>query len=102
MKILKHGILRKIIFSNHIFTDFLFIIGISNYYLFLFKNYYLSFIENYLMTLLNAVIFPGLMSSIIINDRQMLEIFKDLVSSFVSNNDYSQYMTHLSINLFYL
>jgi hypothetical protein len=89
-------------FQSHFLLTFLFIIGISALLsFFIQKTNYLSFIENYLDDFdSNAVILPGLMSSIIINDRQMLKIFKDLVSSFVSNNDYSQYMTHLSINLF--
>ncbi|UOC10496.1 LTA synthase family protein [Streptococcus equinus] len=93
--------------NNHFFqpnflVTFLIIIGISGVLYFLIqKNRHLAFIKDYLQDYdsKNIILF-GLLASFTVNDRQMLKIFKELVLSFLSNDDYVQFMTHLSSNLF--
>ena len=46
----------------------------------------------------NTILF-GFLASFVVNDRQMLKIFKELVSSYLSDNDYVHFIIHLSSNL---
>ena len=71
------------------------IIGISGVLYFLIqKNRYLAFIEDYLQDYdsKNTILF-GFLESFVVNDRQMLNIFKE------SDNDYVHFIIHLSSNL---
>lgn len=89
-------------FQTNFLPTFLIILGISIVLSFIIKkSKYLTFIENYLEKFdSKEVLLSGILSSFIVNDRQMLKIFKELVLSFLSNDDYVQFMTHLSSNLF--
>lgn len=89
-------------FQTNFLPTFLIILGISIVLSFIIKkSKYLTFIENYLEEFdSKEVLLSGILSSFIVNDRQMLKIFKELVLSFLSNDDYVQFMTHLSSNLF--
>ena len=92
--------------KNHFFqpnflVTLLIIISISGVLYFLIqKNRYLAFIEDYLQDYdsKNTILF-GFLASFVINDRQMLKIFKELVSSYLSDNDYVHFIIHLSSNL---
>ena len=92
--------------KNHFFqpnflVTLLIIIGISGVLYFLIqKNRYLAFIEDYLQDYdsKNTILF-GFLASFVVNDRQMLKIFKELVSSYLSDNDYVHFIIHLSSNL---
>lgn len=89
-------------FQTNFLPTFLIILSISIVLSFIIKkSKYLTFIENYLEKFdSKEVLLSGILSSFIVNDRQMLKIFKELVLSFLSNDDYVQFMTHLSSNLF--
>lgn len=89
-------------FQTNFLSTFLIILSISIVLSFIIKkSKYLTFIENYLEKFdSKEVLLSGILSSFIVNDRQMLKIFKELVLSFLSNDDYVQFMTHLSSNLF--
>ncbi|WP_423215720.1 LTA synthase family protein [Streptococcus equinus] len=92
--------------NNHFFqpnflVTVLIIIGISGVLYFLIQKIrYLAFMEDYLQDFdsKNIILF-GFLASFVVNDRQMLKIFKELVSSYLSDSDYVHYVIHLSSNL---
>lgn len=92
--------------NNHFFqpnflVTLLIIIAISGVLYFLIKKIrYFVFIEDYLQDCdsKNTILF-GFLASFAVNDRQMLKIFKELVSSYLSDSDYVHFIVHLSSNL---
>ena len=92
--------------NNHFFqpnflVTLLIIIAISGVLYFLIKKIrYFVFIEDYLQDCdsKNTILF-GFLASFAVNDRQMLKIFKELVSSYLSASDYVHFIVHLSSNL---
>lgn len=94
-------LIKNHFFQPNFLVTLLIIIGISGVLYFLIqKNRYLAFIEDYLQDYdsKNTILF-GFLASFVVNDRQMLKIFKELVSSYLSDNDYVHFIIHLSSNL---
>lgn len=94
-------LIKNHFFQPNFLVTLLIIIGISGVLYFLIqKNRYLAFIEDYLQDYdsKNTILF-GFLASFVVNDRQMLNIFKELVSSYLSENDYVHFIIHLSSNL---
>lgn len=94
-------LIKNHFFQPNFLVTLLIIIGISGVLYFLIqKNRYLAFIEDYLQDYdsKNTILF-GFLASFVVNDRQMLKIFKELVSSYLSDSDYVHFIVHLSSNL---
>lgn len=94
-------LIKNHFFQPNFLVTLLIIIGISGVLYFLIqKNRYLAFIEDYLQDYdsKNTILF-GFLASFVVNDRQMLKIFKELISSYLSDNDYIHFIIHLSSNL---
>lgn len=94
-------LIKNHFFQPNFLVTLLIIIGISGVLYFLIqKNRYLAFIEDYLQDYdsKNTILF-GFLASFVVNDRQMLKIFKELVYSYLSDNDYVHFIIHLSSNL---
>lgn len=89
-------------FQQHFLVTLLVIIAISSVLYFLIqKSSYLASIEDYLQEFDSKnIILLGFLSSFVVNDRQMLKIFRELASSYLSDNDYVHFIFHLTTNLF--
>lgn len=65
------------------------------------KNKNIKAIEKFLSDYQsNDIILLGLLASIAVNDYQALGIFRDMVKTYMENNNYLSYMQHSIINLF--